>query len=781
MTSMTETLVIPPDVRLVPVLDLPEYVRNQLDWTEGDFAVTRSRSRTTSRVINGDFARLLDEFRQERTIVEAVLRYSVKEATDPQQILAHAFPLLQQFVGHGLLVPPALVAQSIDRPLVRGEQVDGLTIIRRVRTLQDTEIYQARSADNRFVALKIKQPQASRRIDFLLAHEAKVLRALAGNGAPRLLGQGEWEDRPYLAIEWIQGIDVVRHAQEVRDNRSKLLALCCAVLDGYVAMHARGFMHGDIHPGNILVDGDDSITLIDFGMAHSAELAAAGRGGVAFYYEPEYASAFVAQQRAPQANPSGEQYALAALLYQLITGASYLDFSLEEDVLYQQIIEEPPKSFAANNIEPWPQVEAVLQRALAKDPADRFISLAGFADALRALIASSSPAAGAGQSARLSSDLVVSEILEDLALDGDLLANGLPRSPHASVNFGTAGVAYALYRLAYVRERPDLLALADVWLTRAEMAVGDEAGFYNAELDMGVDKIGLISTYHSPTGVYASRAMLAHAMGDTRSLYAALGQFVWAGGQPCDNLDITLGKAGVVLTSAMLIEMLADAELAAESGVLQLGNSLLDGLWKTIDSYQPIGPACELNNLGVAHGWAGLLLTTLRWHEATGAKLPDALLTRLDQLAQQAEATGRGLSWLWEIGREATMSGWCNGSAGYVYLWLAAYRVFHEVRFLQLAVDAAWHVWEDPATVVTLCCGLIGRSYSLLHLSAALGDDSWLERARILADRALQHRGISVSAENVGFEMSLYKGDLPLALLHAELDHPSQAIFPFFS
>ncbi|MGI9174203.1 MAG: lanthionine synthetase LanC family protein, partial [Rhodothermales bacterium] len=372
------------------------------------------------------------------------------------------------------------------------------------------------------------------------------------------------------------------------------------------------------------------------------------------------------------------------------------------------------------------------------------------------------------------------DVVGKLHLDGDLLREGLPRSPYASVNYGAAGVAYALYRIACTRQDPELLALADVWLARAEEALEEEEGFYNAELDMDVETIGRISPYHTPSGVCVVRFLIARASGDLRGQLEALSGFVATASRPCDHLDLTLGKSGVVLAGAMLYEALTDTAWAKRSGLLALGNRLLAEAWETVKDYAPVGPGCELGNVGLAHGWAGLLYATLRWHQATGAPLPDVLPGRLAELAGCAEESGRGVRWLWDFGRaELAMPGWCNGSAGHVYLWALAYRVLGNDAYRDLAIRTGWNAREDSAAVGTLCCGLAGRSYSLVHLYQLTNEVAWLERADVLAGQAAHQIRHGQAAEYDGFEMSLYKGELGVALLLSDLTHPDQAVFPF--
>src|SRR6185295_14230631 len=191
----------------------------------------------------------------------------------------------------------------------------------------------------------------------------------------------------------------------------------------------------------------------------------------------------------------------------------------------------------------------------------------------------------------------------------------------------------------------------------------------------------------------------------------------------------------------------------------ELGDELLAGLWEALDA-QPA--ACELSldtSLGIAHGWAGYLYASLQWCRSAGRPLPAGLEERLSQLADCAGAWGRGLRWRWHgdgsAAGFASMPGWCNGSAGHVFLFSLAHRMLAEPRYRALAEGAAWNAWEGPGTGISLCCGLAGRAYALLHLYRPGGGVDWLERARDLAERAALEAARQPELPN-----SLYKGEL---------------------
>jgi len=95
--------------------------------------------------------------------------------------------------------------------------------------------------------------------------------------------------------------------------------------------------------------------------------------------------------------------------------------------------------------------------------------------------------------------------------------------------------------------------------------------------------------------------------------------------------------------------------------------------------------------------------------------------------------------------------------------------------YATLAEGVAWNAWEDPARNASLCCGLAGRAYALLNLYRHGGGPEWLARARDLAERAAQE-----ASRLTDPPQSLYKGELGIAVLAADLSRPEQAAMPRF-
>jgi serine/threonine-protein kinase len=792
--DITDSVVLPPDVTIVPVTELSAEDRKRLEAGENDLAITRPRGRSTSKLIDVHAADLLREFRSPKRIVDAVIAYGRSRSLDPREVLADAFPIIKDCINARFLVPAGSPeASRIEATLLPSHQVGPFRVLRCIEVLEDSEVYQVKDDAGRHAALKIARPGDFEATRAKLDREAMILRHLAGAGSPRLLESGMFEERPYLALEWCSGVSPLIAAGEILDRndfeqRQELLALCCAVLAAYARLHGRGVIHADVHPKNLLLARHGVVTILDFGLARFENSDDdVPRGGIAFFYEPEYASARLANKKLVSATALGEQYAVAALLYLLLTGDHYLEFSLGESEMLQQIIGDTPLPFTSRGIESWPEVEAILAKALSEDPADRYPSMEAFAQTMGGVLHDQPPLSKPLSEVTETVDSVEvlrKEVVEGLRTRSPLYSTGLGTAPTASVFYGAAGIAYALYRMACSETDSALLFLADSWITRAVSAAADDAAFYNTDIEITADTVGRVSPYHCASGVHCVQALIFHAMGDLDAQRNALAAFVVTSRRSCDKLDLTMGRAGTLLACALLLESLSDDSTNGAAELRNLGGKTVAGLWETLDRCDPIPVCAELANLGMAHGWAGVLYATLRWSRASQAELPGALVQRLAELAECGEPAGRGIQWPWitlgDAGVEVTtyMPGWCNGSAGFVSLWTLAHRHFRRDEYLDLAEQAAWNAWEDPSEITSLCCGLAGRAYGLLNLYKHTGEETWLERARVLATRAVSGRS-DRGSDGFDFSHSLYKGDVGVAVLAADLLRPEAASMPF--
>ncbi len=783
--AITDALVLPADVVLVPVETLTPDVRGRIAAEAGDVAVTRPLSRSPSRLVDRDFAELLRQFATPKTVAEAVIAYAQSAEADPETILVDAYPVLQGLVASGFLVEvnsPA--ASAIAITLKAGERVAGATVNGPLQITDDGELYAVAFDDGVRGALKIARRDAGEATQRQLANEAEILRRLDGSVTPRVLDAGSHDGRAFVIVEWIDGIDAASAAASLRASGTEALReLCVRILEAYARLHARGVVHSDVHPRNVLIGPDGRVTVIDFGIAHAAsdgDRPHQARAGVPFFLEPE---AFD-RHGVRESTTVGEQYALGALTYLLMTGEHYLDFSIERTALLQQIALEGPVPFASRKLLPQPALERVLARALAKNPAERYASVAEFAAAV-----SSAPLSARADDTQTFApgahdhDNFIDAFVVRLRRDSPLFATGFLEAPTASVTYGAAGTAYALWRIACARGDADLLALAGAWCERASRELASDRSYCSDELEMTREIIGEATPYHTESGVHAVAALIALGAGNILAAQQSIDAFIRAAARRCARTELVLGRAGALQATALLLEALPDTEYLRPDALILFGDALFDELCRAVRTHGPIAETVEIEYTGIAHGWAGMLYALLSWLRVRRRGTLPEIADRLAQLAAFARPAGNGVRVPWHVAPRADgpffMPGWCNGSAGFVHLWNLAHVMFHDPAYATLAERTATNVAESLHGQESLCCGLAGQAYALLNMYNHSGERRWLDRAERLAVAA-RHAATRQTHTLVNRSESLYKGDLGVAVLLAEIRDPRFARMPFF-
>lgn len=779
--SLDAELVLPPDVEIFSVRELAPQVRGEIDATDEDYAISRRRSRAPSRIIDRDSADLLESFRAPVRIVDAILSFAGKRGLDPEGTLEQAYPLLHYLYQSHVLVPADSDSGGIESELQVGGEIEGFRLLRCVQVLDDNEVFLGRNAAGQYAAVKFYR-KANERIARTLEHEAAMLRRVPGQRAPEVYCLASLGSGMALATEWIFGSDATVAAVALRrqvNNRERLLALCVDIAFAFADLHDGGVIHGDVHPRNVLVDGRGAARLIDFGLARAADETneQGQRGGVAFYFDPEFAHAQRTHTPATLTKV-GEQYSVGALLYQLWTGVYYVDWSLERDDLLQQILEDEPVSFEARSVPAWPALESVLRRALEKRPERRFPTMRTFAEELQSLLpeaAAQDRNTGLHHKERAREMQLLDRALRRYAIGGDALRDGLSAPPFASINYGAAGIAYALYRIARLRGDSALLAAADVWAQHAYTFSPHAQAFYDSSIEITPDTVGEVSLFHSASGLHCVRALVSIAMGDLSGANQAIQSFVSRSRGACKSYDLTVGRASLLIGCSELLEAMPAPGFVDTELVRKRGHEIAEELAGLFVPGE-MAASMRVRALGVAHGWAGLLFALLRWARASGTEVSPVVGPGLDELIALAEPHGSGLRWTIHNSTSSAsyMEGWCNGAAGHAMLFALAYDLMRFPRFAETAERAALSAWAAEVELGTLCCGLGGISYALLAAHRMTGSDVWLDRARIRARRA------AGDSSKYFLRDALYKGAVGVAVLAEDLKEPQMAAMPLF-
>ncbi len=252
---------------------------------------------------------------------------------------------------------------------------------------------------DREVAVKILHPHLADDPDVRERFRAEA-RAAAGLISPHVVNVYDTgvEDLPFIVMEYVDGPSL----REVLAGRGRLspgeaLAVLEPVCAGLSRAHARGLVHRDVKPENVLVSRDGVVKVADFGIARAADAGGATASGAlvasVHYVAPELV-------RGAEATPASDQYAVGVLLYELLTGRQPFDADSPAAVALRHANEPvPPPSEVVPDISA--ALDAVVATATAREPGDRFADLHAFVQAFRAAVpdgpSSVVVAAGSGQ------------------------------------------------------------------------------------------------------------------------------------------------------------------------------------------------------------------------------------------------------------------------------------------------------------------------------------------------------------------------------------------------
>jgi Tol biopolymer transport system component/predicted Ser/Thr protein kinase len=259
--------------------------------------------------------------------------------------------------------------------------------------------------------------------------EASLLASLRHPNLPRVTDHFILEGRQYLVMDYIEGEDLHARARRQAPTARDVLKWADAVSDALVYLHSRKppVIHRDIKPSNIKVQPDGNVVLVDFGLAKvfdHQQTTTGARGLTPGFSPPE-------QYGSGRTDARSDQYALAATMYNLLTGRAPAD-SIERMMGNEEL--KPAREL--NPAVP-PNVEACLERALSISQDQRFPDVASFQAALKGVGASPTlradlptmPKKSAGRPAWLWLGLGGAALLGVVVVGGGValaLAGGLP-------------------------------------------------------------------------------------------------------------------------------------------------------------------------------------------------------------------------------------------------------------------------------------------------------------------------------------------------------------------
>lgn len=268
--------------------------------------------------------------------------------------------------------------------LAPGARVAGYLLERLVGVGGMAAVYQARDERlGRVVALKLLAGDEAVRMRFV--REARAVAAVDHPHIIPVYAAGEADGVQFIAMRFVAGgtlQGIIRAAGALPPRRAA--AFISPVASALDAAHAAGLVHRDVKPGNILVDsrrgGPDHAYLTDFGIARAMLSVGTLTVDGQFLGTPDYAAP--EQVNGQPVDGRADQYALACVAFEVLSGSVPFKREVPVAVLYAHLSTPPPRLTAARPDLP-PAVDDVLARAMAKDPDERYPTCADFADALR--------------------------------------------------------------------------------------------------------------------------------------------------------------------------------------------------------------------------------------------------------------------------------------------------------------------------------------------------------------------------------------------------------------
>ena len=233
----------------------------------------------------------------------------------------------------------------------------------------------------RRVAIKVLQAQFARDPSFLIRFKREA-QAAASLSHPNIVGvydTGTEDGTHFIVMEYVEGRtlkDVIRAEGPLYPERAA--EVCADVCSALIAAHARGLIHRDIKPGNVMLTPEGKVKVMDFGIARATTsetiTQTAAVVGTAQYISPEQAQGQTVDYRS-------DLYSVGCCLYEMLTGTVPFTGATPVAIAYRHVREDPTPPRMLNPDVPAP-LEAITLKAMAKLPDNRYQTAAEMHDDL---------------------------------------------------------------------------------------------------------------------------------------------------------------------------------------------------------------------------------------------------------------------------------------------------------------------------------------------------------------------------------------------------------------
>ena len=274
------------------------------------------------------------------------------------------------------------MADPLREGVARDDLVDGrYRVESRIGSGGMADVYCAHDEQlGRKIALKVLHRRFAADEEFVerFRREASSAAGLQHPNVVQVFDRGSWDGTYYIAMEFLPGRSLKQIIREEGPlHPARAVDIVIGVLRAARFAHKRGIVHRDIKPHNVIVDDEGRVKVTDFGIARAGASDMTETGaimGTAAYLSPEQA-----QGHAVAA--TSDLYSIGIVLYEMLTARVPFEAESAVTIALKQVSEDPVPPRAINP-EVSPELEAVVLRAMQKDPAQRYVDADQFIAAL---------------------------------------------------------------------------------------------------------------------------------------------------------------------------------------------------------------------------------------------------------------------------------------------------------------------------------------------------------------------------------------------------------------
>jgi serine/threonine protein kinase len=244
-------------------------------------------------------------------------------------------------------------------------------------------VYVARDTENNHIyAMKVMHLELLDDGDLLarFQREAHILLHLSDPHIVRIVDYGEETNMNFIVMEYIDGQNLKYHILTQGSMEiSRALDYTRQIAEGLDTAYKHGVVHRDIKPQNIVINSREVVTILDYGLARSRETVTLTQSnvfmGTAYYISPEQA------ESGRSADIRSDLYSVAAILFEMLTGRPPFEGETAVDIVVKHMHEKVPSICRIRQDLP-AEMDAFMQKTMAKSPADRFSTPQEFIAAL---------------------------------------------------------------------------------------------------------------------------------------------------------------------------------------------------------------------------------------------------------------------------------------------------------------------------------------------------------------------------------------------------------------